>query len=77
MEVRKQGDREWEDEKSAKPRKGFTVEPAPELTHCIGTSTLGALRANPQWFVRYLTYADFAARDAAPPLAVPPSSAMA
>jgi hypothetical protein len=77
MELRKQGDRGWKDDSPGKPRKGFTVDPAPELAHCIGTSTLGLLSANPQWSVRYLTDADFAARDAAPPSPVPLSSAMA
>jgi hypothetical protein len=64
LELRKEGDRGWEDDEPGKPRKGFTVEPAPGLAHCIGTSTLGLLSANPQWSVRYLTDADFAARDA-------------
>lgn len=66
-ELRKQGDRGWENDQAERPRKGFLVEPAPELAHCVGASTLGLLSANPQWSVRYLTDADFASRDAALP----------
>jgi hypothetical protein len=31
LELRKQGDRGWEDDMPGKPRRGFTVDPAPEL----------------------------------------------
>jgi len=64
-EPRQEGDRGWEDDKPGRPRWGFVVTEAPEMQHLVGTSAVGLLSANSQWSVRYLTDADFQARDAA------------